>query len=249
MKIAGCLKSRSCKNLLAAGVLGDSLGSLRNGVLGKLSRKDQTASSLDWPGRDCLLLVVGSETRSFSSNSLKEIIDEGVHDGHGLLGDTNIGVNLLQHLVDVRAISLLPCLLPHLLLGSSLATFLSTLLWASLLGAGFSWAWHRVLLSLQDELDWWLPPKFQAIYTLGEDQNPTFENAFSDAIGTSHIQTYSNRSGSKFEIWKRSNLIFGRNRNRSLCWKDFEQNLSKEKGKLTSQTKIFKNAKANYVTL
>ena len=240
MKIAGCLKSRSCKNLLAAGVLGDSLGSLRNGVLGKLSRKDQTASSLDWPGRDCLLLVVGSETRSFSSNSLKEIIDEGVHDGHGLLGDTNIGVNLLQHLVDVRSISLLPCFLPHLLLGSSLATFLSTLLWASLLGAGFSWAWHRVLLSLQDELDWWLPPKFQAIYTLREDQNLTFENAFSDAIGTSHIQTYSNRSGSKFEIWKRSNLIYGRNRNRPLCWKDLEQNLSKAKGNLTNQTKMFK---------
>ena len=34
-------------SLLGAGVLGDSLGSLRNGVLGKLSRKDQTASSLD----------------------------------------------------------------------------------------------------------------------------------------------------------------------------------------------------------
>ena len=75
-------------------------------------------------------------------------------------------------------------------------------------------------------------PKFQAIYTLKEDQNPTFENALSDAIGTSHIQTYSNRSGSKFQIWKRSNLIFGRNRNRPLCWKDFEQNLSKAKDKL-----------------
>ena len=35
-------------------------------------------------------------------------------------------------------------------------------------------------------------PKFQAIYTLREDQNLTFENALSDAIGTSHIQTYSN---------------------------------------------------------
>ena len=46
IKIAGCLKCL-LENLLAAGVLGDSLGSLRNGVLGKLTRKDQTAGSLD----------------------------------------------------------------------------------------------------------------------------------------------------------------------------------------------------------
>ena len=50
-KMCGLKKDRfvdkKSRNLLAAGVLGDSLGSLRNGVLGKLSRKDQTASSLD----------------------------------------------------------------------------------------------------------------------------------------------------------------------------------------------------------
>ena len=112
MRIADCLKCL-LENLLAAGVLGDSLGSLRNGVLGKLTRKDQTAGSMDGPRRDCLLLVVGRETRSFTSDTLKEIVDERVHDGHGLLGDTNIGVNLLQHFVDVRSISLLSCLLAH----------------------------------------------------------------------------------------------------------------------------------------
>ena len=35
---------------------------------------------------------------SLCSNSLEEVVDEGVHDGHGLRGDAGVGVNLLQHL-------------------------------------------------------------------------------------------------------------------------------------------------------
>ena len=44
---------------------------------------------------------------SLSSNTLKEIIGQGVHDAHGLGGDTGIGVDLLQHLVDVDDVGLL----------------------------------------------------------------------------------------------------------------------------------------------
>ena len=40
-------------DLLGAGVLGDSLGSLRDGVLGQLSGKKKPDSSLDLPGGDC----------------------------------------------------------------------------------------------------------------------------------------------------------------------------------------------------
>ena len=36
----------------------------------------------------------------------KDVVDERVHDGHALLGDTSVGVDLLEHLVDVRRVRL-----------------------------------------------------------------------------------------------------------------------------------------------
>ena len=94
-------------SLLGAGVLGDSLGSLRDGVLGQLTGQEEPDSSLDLPGGDGGPLVVVGKTAGLSSDALKEIIDKGVHDAHGLGGDTGIGVDLLQHLVDVDGIGLL----------------------------------------------------------------------------------------------------------------------------------------------
>ena len=49
---------------------------------------------------DGLSLVVTSKTSSFLGNTLEDVVDEGVHDGHGLVGDTSIGVYLLENLVD-----------------------------------------------------------------------------------------------------------------------------------------------------
>ena len=71
-------------DLLGACVLGDSLGSLRDSVLGKLSWEEEPDSSLDFTRGDGGPLVVVSKTGSLSSNSLKEIIDKAVHDAHGL---------------------------------------------------------------------------------------------------------------------------------------------------------------------
>ena len=48
-----------------------------------------------------------SKTGSLSSNSLEEIVDEGVHDAHGLGGDTSVRVDLFQDLVDVDGVRLL----------------------------------------------------------------------------------------------------------------------------------------------
>ena len=45
--------------------------------------------------------VVVGKLASFSGNSLKEVVDEGVHDAHGLGRHTSVGVNLLQHLPQV----------------------------------------------------------------------------------------------------------------------------------------------------
>ncbi len=110
-------ENRECKlNLLAAGVLGDSLGPLRHCVLGELSREMESDSSLDFPAGDGVLLVVVSQTGSFSGHSLEDVIHKRVHDAHGLGGDASVRVNLLQNLVDVNRVALLAGLSAGLLL-------------------------------------------------------------------------------------------------------------------------------------
>jgi len=67
-------------------------------VLGQLSWKDESDSRLDLPGRDGAPLVVAGESSSLLGNPLKDVVDERVHDDHGLLGDSSIGMNLLEDL-------------------------------------------------------------------------------------------------------------------------------------------------------
>ena len=102
------LPSYSKASLVALGAaaqkLGDSLGTLRDSVLGELTREHQLACSLDLAGGEGSLGVVGSELASLTSNALEDVSNEGVHDAHGLLGDTNLRVHLLEHLVDVRLV-------------------------------------------------------------------------------------------------------------------------------------------------
>ena len=126
-------------NLLGAGVLGDGLGSLRDSVLSQLSGKEEPDSSLDLPGGDSGPLVVVSQTGSFGSDPLENVIHKAVHDAHGLGRDTSVRVDLLQDLVDVDGIRLLPFLLTLLLvsLGDSLLGL------ARLLGSlSGSFGWH-----------------------------------------------------------------------------------------------------------
>ena len=126
------------KYLLGAGVFGDSLGALRHSVLGQLTREQETDSSLDFPRGDGGPLVVVGQTASLGSDTLKDVIDEGVHDGHGLGGHTGVRVDLLQNLVDVDGIALLPLLL-------SLLVTLRCGLLAGLLGSlSGSFGWHVV---------------------------------------------------------------------------------------------------------
>jgi len=94
-------------NLLGGGVLGDGLGALRDSVLGQFTRQEKPDSSLDLPGGDGGPLVVVGQTGSLSSNPLKDVIDKGVHDAHGLGRNTSVRVDLLQDLVDVDGIGLL----------------------------------------------------------------------------------------------------------------------------------------------
>ena len=99
---------KQTRSLLGAGVLGDSLGALRHGVLGQFTGEEQTDSSLDLPGGDGGATVVVSQAGSLSCNTLEDVIHERVHDRHGLAGDTGVRVHLLQHFVDVDGVRLLP---------------------------------------------------------------------------------------------------------------------------------------------
>ena len=75
-------------------------------MFGKFSGKHQTNSGLDFAAGKGGLLVVGGELSGLGSDALEDVVDEGVHDGHSLLGDTSIGVDLFQDLVDVRGVTL-----------------------------------------------------------------------------------------------------------------------------------------------
>ncbi|CAH3121631.1 unnamed protein product, partial [Porites lobata] len=113
-------------SLLAAGVLGHSLGSFTDSVFGQFTGQKQPDGSLDLAGTD-----VG-KAGSFGGDALEDVVHKRVHDAHGFAGDTSVRVNLLQHLVDVDGIAFLS-LSPPLLLSirwslcfsSSLLAFLT----------------------------------------------------------------------------------------------------------------------------
>ena len=94
-------------SLLRAGVLSNSLSSLAHGVFCQFTGKQQTHGSLNFSAGDGGTAVVVCQTGSFGSDSLENVIDKGVHDAHGLAGNTCVRVYLLQHLVNVDAVALL----------------------------------------------------------------------------------------------------------------------------------------------
>ena len=149
LKRALCLlKGVPKHNLLGACVLGDGLRAFRNGVLGQLSRQQETDGCLDLPRRDGGAAVVVGQTGSLGSDALEDVVHEGVHDGHGLAGDAGVGVDLLQHFVDVDAVALPPppfALLVAGTLGLGLA--------GGLLGSlGCGLGWHVVDWSEQTRM-------------------------------------------------------------------------------------------------
>merc|ERR1719400_139360 len=105
------LQWSSSNKLLGAGIFGDGLGSLRDSVFGQFTGEKEPDGGLDLPGSDGGPLVVVGQFGSLGSDTLKEIIDERVHDAHGFGGDTGVGVHLLQHLVDVDGIRFLTLVL------------------------------------------------------------------------------------------------------------------------------------------
>ncbi len=70
-------------------------------MLGKLTGEHETNGGLDLARREGGLLVVGGELPSLASDAPEDVVDERVHDAHALLADAGVGVDLLEHTVDV----------------------------------------------------------------------------------------------------------------------------------------------------
>ena len=146
-------KEPALRALLAARVLGHRLRALAHGVLGQLTRQQQTHSRLDLAARDRRTLVVVRQTGSLSSDSLEDIVHKAVHDRHRLAADASVRVNLLQHLVDVDGVALLSP--PLTLLVTSTHRLRLTSLFGAL-GAHFGWhdgvSFFRLWLTVTDRM-------------------------------------------------------------------------------------------------
>ncbi len=99
-------------------------------MLGQFSGQQEFNGGLDFTRRKGSLLVISDELAGFQSGLLENIVDEGVHNIHGLLGDTGIRVNLLEDLVDVKresfissSLALLVGVLGGIVLGGLLLSF------------------------------------------------------------------------------------------------------------------------------
>merc|ERR1711890_67503 len=106
--------------LLRTCVFSHRLGTLRYGMLGQLSGKQKTDSSLNFPGSDRRPLVVVGQTGRFGGDTFKNVVDERVHDAHGLRGHTGVEMDLLQDFVNVDSVGFLPFGLSSFLLTGSL---------------------------------------------------------------------------------------------------------------------------------
>ena len=65
-------------------------------MLGQLAGEDEPYGGLDLARADGRLLVVGSELGRFCCDALEDVVDEGVEDGHGAVGDAGVWVDLLE---------------------------------------------------------------------------------------------------------------------------------------------------------
>ena len=66
-------------------VLGDGLGSFRDGVSGQFSGENELDSGLNLSGRKSSSLVESDQLGSLGGDSVEGVVNEGVHDVHGLL--------------------------------------------------------------------------------------------------------------------------------------------------------------------
>lgn len=107
-------------------------------MLGQLSWKQESDGRLNFAARDSRPSVVMGQTRRLGSDTLEDVVDEAVHDRHGLAADASVRVDLFQHLVDVDSVALPSSPLAFLVAGTN-----GLRLAGSLLRSLASWLrWH-----------------------------------------------------------------------------------------------------------
>ena len=126
-----------------SGEFGNSLGSFTDGVFAQFSRQDQFDGALNFPTAQSVFLVISDEFGGLNGDSVETVVDEGVHDSHGFLGNSGFRVHLLQHLVNVDSIRF----------NTSFASFLLVSLFGDDFGGHFGlrggfFGWHFELLLL-----------------------------------------------------------------------------------------------------
>ena len=77
-------------------------------MLGQFTGQEQADGGLDFAAGDGGPLVVVCQAGRLGGDALEDVVDEAVHDAHGLGGDTGVRVHLLQDFVDVDSIAFLP---------------------------------------------------------------------------------------------------------------------------------------------
>ena len=70
-------------------------------MLGELTGEEESDGRLDLSGGESVLLVVSDQLGGLEGNLLEDVVDERVHDVHASLGDSSLGVDLLEDSVDV----------------------------------------------------------------------------------------------------------------------------------------------------
>ena len=107
-------------------------------MLGKFTGEEKTDSGLDFPTGDGGFLVVVGQFGGFGGNLLEDVVHERIHDAHGLAGDTSLGVDLLQNLVDVDGVGFLSGLSAFLLLTGGFGGLHGCLLFSLLASCNFA---------------------------------------------------------------------------------------------------------------
>ena len=70
-------------------------------MLGELTWEKEANGGLDFTGGEGVFLVITYKAGALTGDLLENIVDEGVHDAHGSLGDSSLWVHLLENSVDV----------------------------------------------------------------------------------------------------------------------------------------------------
>jgi hypothetical protein len=85
--------------------LSHGLCPFRHGVLGQLAGQHEADGRLDFTTAQRGLFVVRGQFAGFAGDAFKNVVDETIHDAHPLFGNARIGMDLLEHLVNVRRVA------------------------------------------------------------------------------------------------------------------------------------------------